>query len=136
MRDIYVRTSIGELNPKDMAYPFAYVDDEFPVEDIQYPLTDDYPLYDAGKFPDNIAKYYWIHKGEDGGSPWFCLARLTNGNYILYEASCCINGFCSKSAFMNLIVAPRYDMIIEHAMTPDIYKLYISETNKYERLGR
>ena len=126
-RDTNYRTPIGKLNPKDLAYPFAYVDDEFPIKQIQVPVLKEYPLFDAGKFPDNIKKYYWILKGEDGVSPWYALLKLDNGNYAFFKASSCKTGFCDKGN-MSLKVSPYYNLLIKYAMSDEDYKMYFDNT--------
>jgi hypothetical protein len=126
-RDTHVRAPLGEMNPKDLDYPFAYVEDEFPIDDIQVSVLKEYPLFGAGKFPDNIKKYYWIRKGEDGVSPWYALMSLDNGNYAFFKASSVKSGFCDGGT-MSLKVCPYYDLIIKHGMTEEDYNLYLKET--------
>ena len=126
-RDISIRAPLGEINPKDLSYPFAYVEDEFPIDDIQVPVLKEYPLFGAGKFPDNIKKYHWIRKGEDGVLPWYALVSLENGNFAFFKASSVKSGFCDGGS-MFLKVCPYYDLIIKHGMSEEEYKLYFGET--------
>jgi len=118
---------IGELYPKDLAYPFAYVDDEFPIKQIQVPIAKEYPLFDAGKFPDNIIKYLWIREGKDGVSPWYALMKLDNGNYAFFKASSCKTGFCDEGT-MCLKVSPSYHTLIKYGMSNEDYKAYFDDT--------
>jgi hypothetical protein len=126
-RDTSIRVPIGQLDPKDMAYPFAYVEDEFPIEDIQVPVLKEYPLFGAGKFPDNIKKYHWIRRGEDGLTPWYALVSLDNGNYAFFKAFSVDSGFCDGGV-MSLKVCPYYDLIIKYGMSDEDYNIYFSET--------
>jgi hypothetical protein len=140
-RDTNTRIPISGANPKDLAYPFAYVDDEFLIEDIQVPVVKEYPLFGAGKFPDNIKKYHWIRKGEDGALPWYALVSLDNGNFALFKAFSGKAGFCDGGT-MSLKVCPHYDLIVKYGMSDEEYRLYLNDTkwnystnSKFERLG-
>jgi hypothetical protein len=127
VRNTGLRQQIVEPNPKQMAYPFAYVNDEFTIEDIQVPVINERPLFDAGKFPDNIKKFYWIRQGRDGLKPWYALVKLRNNHYAFYKASSCTTGF-GDGGSMSLKVCPFYDLIIKYAMTEDEYSMYMKDT--------
>lgn len=127
MRHTGFRRQFVNPNPKDLSYPFAYVDDEFPLEEIQQPLLNEKPLFDAGKFPDNIKEYYWIRKGIDGIRPWYAFVKLSNNHYAFYKASSCATGF-GNGGTMSLKVSPFYDLIVKHAMTLDEYIVYMEDT--------
>jgi hypothetical protein len=121
-----LRTQKNPINPKDVAYPFAYINDEFMISDIQVPVLNEHPLFSAGDFPENIKKYYWIQKGEDGIKDWHALVYLTNRHYALFGASCPTTGF--QTGKMSLVVSPYYDLLVRHAMSDKVYNTYIENT--------
>jgi len=134
-RDTQFRIQNSHIDVGSLFEPFSWVNNQFDldnysIKNIQHPIVSENQMYDAGNFPDNIEKYYWVYPGKNDEKPWYALMRLTNGNYALYKATCDYTGFDCQG-YMELFVSPCYESIILYAMTDRVYAKYIKKTKPF-----
>lgn len=133
-RDIAMRRTQAGVTKADhaarLSYPFSSIHGShfgYCVDDFQRPVPSEAPGADAGDFPRNIAEYLWTEEGRNDFDEWLCFARLTNGNYVLYTASCDYTGFdCSGD--MRLIVSRTYEAMLLHGFDDDQYARFVKAT--------
>jgi hypothetical protein len=114
---------------KSLEYPFSFLRiGEYPRECHPMPGQ---PLEDIGTFPENIAHYYWIHKGENDEQPWLALCRLTNDVYVYYRGECDYTGFDCQGD-MQIYASCDPNILIQMAMTAADYEKYLKETSPIE----
>jgi hypothetical protein len=119
----FISTPIAEPDKKALSYPFSFIDgseDEgwcggYDTADFTNGLLGEEKC-DAGKFPDNIVEFYWIHEGHNDEDAWECLCKLDNGNYAYYTASCDYTGFDCQGG-MKLIVSKDLERLFWEGLT-------------------
>ena len=131
-RDTQIRVQIEDIKVGSLHEPFSRINNQFEhdnysIKNIQHAIVVENKTYDAGEFPDNIEKYYWVYPGKNDEIPWYALMKLTNGNYALYKATCDYTGFDCQG-YMELFVSPFYENLINYAMTERVYNKYIKKT--------
>jgi hypothetical protein len=120
-----VSTPIAEPDKKAFAYPFSCISSG--EEESWCPTydTDDFCTgllgeekdgLSCGKFPDNIAEFYWLHEGHNDEDAWECLCKLDNGNYAYYTAWCDYTGFDCQGG-MKMIVSKDLKRLFYEGLT-------------------
>ena len=126
---IYTMNGV-EGHVRSMEYPYGYIGSYTPRYDINSILSKilvEEGQAEAGNFPHNIAKHFWIREGQNDGDSWMACGQLTNGNYFFYTGGCDYTGFDCQGG-MDLWVSASWKNIIEHAMTEEQYRLYIIQS--------
>jgi len=110
-----------------LEYPFSFLrNGEYPRDVSPLPGQ---PLEDIGTFPDNIARYLWIHPGENDEEPWMTLCQLTNDVYVFYKGESDYTGFDCQG-HMKLYTSHDPNILIQLAMTIQDYELYMKDLQK------
>ena len=117
----------------ELDYPFSFIipsEDEyvmtsFILGEIVQGLPSEEPI-DPGNFPHNIVEYYWVHEGMNDEEPWYCLAKLDNGAFIFYTASCDYTGFDCQGG-MGLTIASSLEKLVAYEMTEQQRELCIKD---------
>lgn len=119
-----VRIPISKPDMAALEYPFSFICGSndangwcnvYKINDFAEGLVGEEKC-DAGKFPDNIAEYYWVFEGHNDEEAWKLLCKLDNGNYALYLAWCDYTGFDCQGG-MKLIVSKSLDKLFYDGMT-------------------
>lgn len=128
-----VCTPIAEPDKSALTYPFSFLaGDEENCWSTSYD-TDDFcegligeEKCAAGKFPDNIVEYYWIHEGHNDEDAWELLCKLDNGNFAFYSAWCDYTGFDCQGG-MKLIVSKDLKRLFYEGLTERQRELCLKE---------
>lgn len=104
-------------------YPYSFIPELYNVQDILRTIPTEDTQADAGTFPSNIQKHYWIVEGENDGDEWKSLGKLKNGNYFFFTAACDYTGFDCQG-WMRLWVSKSFQTILDHAMSKEDRRQY------------
>ena len=118
-----ISTPIAEPDKAAMKYPFSFIagsEDEgwcgeYNTADFTEGLLSEEKC-DAGKFPDNIVEFYWLHEGHNDEDAWQLLCKLDNGNFAFYSAWCDYTGFDCQGG-MKLIVSKDLKCLFYDGLT-------------------
>ena len=118
-----VSTPIAEPDKAALKYPFSFIagsEDEgwcgdYDTADFTEGLLGEEKC-DAGKFPDNIVEFYWLHEGHNDEDAWQLLCKLDNGNFAFYSAWCDYTGFDCQGG-MKLIVSKDLKRLFYDGLT-------------------
>lgn len=118
-----VSTPIAEPDKAALKYPFSFIagsEDEgwcgeYNTADFTEGLLSEEKC-DAGKFPDNIVEFYWLHEGHNDEDAWQLLCKLDNGNFAFYSAWCDYTGFDCQGG-MKLIVSKDLKCLFYDGLT-------------------
>jgi hypothetical protein len=118
-----VNTPIANPDKAALKYPFSYIagsKDEgwcgdYDTADFTEGLLGEEKC-DAGKFPDNIVEFYWLHEGHNDEDAWQLLCKLDNGNFAFYCAWCDYTGFDCQGG-MKLIVSKDLKRLFYDGLT-------------------
>lgn len=128
-----VSAPIADPNKSALTYPFSFIkgsDDEGWCDD--YDTTDfsegllGEEKCDAGKFPNNIVEFYWLHEGRNDDDAWELLCKLDNGNFAFYTAWCDYTGFDCQGG-MKLIVSKDLKRLFYEGLTERQRELCLKE---------
>ena len=127
-------TPIADPDKDALKYPFSYIAgseeekgwcDGYDVDDFVEGLLGEEKC-DAGKFPDNIAEFYWLHEGHNDEDAWQLLCKLDNSNYAFYTAWCDYTGFDCQGG-MKLIVSKDLKRLLYEGLTERSRALCLKE---------
>ena len=126
-------TPIAEPDKAALTYPFSFIagsEEEswcptYNVDEWSEGLIGE-DKCDAGKFPDNIVEFYWLHEGHNDEDAWECLCKLDNGNYAFYTAWCDYTGFDCQGG-MKLIVSKDLKRLFYEGLTERSRALCLKE---------
>jgi hypothetical protein len=118
-----VSSPIADPDKAALKYPFSYIagsEDEgwcgdYDTADFTEGLLGEEKC-DAGKFPDNIVEFYWLHEGHNDEDAWQLLCKLDNGNFAFYTAWCDYTGFDCQGG-MKLIVSKDLKSLFYDGLT-------------------
>ena len=118
-----VSTPIANPDKAALKYPFSYIagsEDkgwcaDYDTDDFSEGLLGEEKC-DAGKFPDNIVEFYWLHEGHNDEDAWQLLCKLDNGNFAFYCAWCDYTGFDCQGG-MKLIVSKDLKRLFYDGLT-------------------
>jgi hypothetical protein len=129
-RSYTIRRAKRTPDPAWLDYPYAFIGDrltDYQVDDFHRSIPLDAEPADAGPFPGNIVRYYWIYEGHNDEHPWYALGQLKSGAYFFYVAECDYTGFDCQGG-MKLWVSKSFQNLIDHAMTDSEYQEYLNDT--------
>jgi len=88
------------------------------INDIQRKTDND---YDAGTYPNNISRTFWLSYNEET-EQMRCLALLKNNNfaYLYYSKK--------QNKGIGLFIHPTKQYLIDNVMGDDCYRIYLEET--------
>jgi hypothetical protein len=98
------------------------------------PLLVESEQAELGDFPKNIEHVYWAYSNHETYELYedsidYCLfCKLTNGNYVYFEASGCGTCWYGMGANDKIYVSSNPENIFKYAMGKDIYEQYVNET--------
>ena len=130
-----VSTPIAEPDKRAFSYPFSCISSgeeeswgpTYDTDDFCEGLLGEEPAdRNCGKFPDNIAEFYWLHEGHNDEDKWECLCKLDNGNYAFYTAWCDYTGFDCQGG-MKLIVSKDLKRLFYEGLTERSRALCLKE---------
>jgi hypothetical protein len=123
------QNGVGYAVDKDMGNVYFYVnrDEQYDRDAIRRHIVVETVPADAGHFPANIRKHFWVRGGKNDGDSWISCGQLTNDAYFFFTASCCFTGFDAVGS-MRLWVSNSWKNIVEHAMNQEEYNLYMAQT--------
>jgi len=126
------------VNEKDIQLPLLFLRPQFgyTMDSILRKIESSPEIYiEPTLFPFEIQEYFWIREGIPGESQWIALGKLNNDMYFLYTAYMTLpmNTFVNNG-HMNLWISIRFSDLIQFAMDPSMYSLYISETKSMNTL--
>jgi hypothetical protein len=116
------------------SYPFNFLKRgkrkyyDYILENIFKPIPggDVVELENLTDFDTKIEKIYCYQEGENDKEDWFLFAKLTNGIFIVYSATCDYSGFDCRGG-MELQASRDFNTIFEKGLADPDRELYYSQ---------